>query len=344
MLQPHTLITSQKKLHLGRFARPVNDINLKDADYRNPMNKPASRWQKHFHFKQFQYFGGISEGLLFGCALADLRYVGGVFVYVYDIESKKMHQWSYKTPFAVGLSLTNRPDNGVSTFDWRGRKIWLRYQYNTAGERRISLELDFQKDLQISAEMKIARDFPFMSLCTPTGFSGWTYAQKLAAVGISGEVRSPWGHFKLTPESCFGHHDLSAGYMRRETFWNWACFSSPSSKHRAMGLNVSWGVNESGYSENCFWLDDTLYPLPQVIFRFERDYETSPWRVFSEDRRVDLSFTPEGVHKEKINALFLATNFRQLFGRFHGHVTTEDGTRHEIEDVYGFVEDHFSRW
>ena len=38
--------------------------------------------------------------------------------------------------------------------------------------------------------------------------------------------------------------------MRRDTFWNWACFSlPPTQEHPALGLNISWGVNETGYSE-----------------------------------------------------------------------------------------------
>jgi hypothetical protein len=349
MLQPHTLITSQQKLHIGRFTRPVNEINVRDADYRTPMNRPASRWQKHFHFKQFQYVGGISDNVLFGCALADLRYVGAVFVYVYQPQTRQLQEWSFRTPLARGLDLTNRPDNGVSSFSWLGNRIWLRYQCNTANERKISLEIKLrplksEPTLSLNAEIQVPRDFQYMSLCTPTGANGWTYAQKLARRPVSGEIRTATDSITLDPESCFGHHDLSAGYMRRETFWNWACFSAPSSTQGSMGLNISWGVNETGYSENCFWLGKTLHPLPQMIFRFDRDHENSPWRIFSEDRLVDLSFTPEGTHKERLHAGILATNFRQIFGRFNGHVTTPGGKRHEIENIYGFVEDHYSKW
>jgi hypothetical protein len=319
------------------------------------MNKKANKWQRHFNFKRFQYFGGISGDLIFGCALADLRYLGAAFVYVYRTSDKKMLTWQFKRPLAYGLTMTNRPDNGVSTFKTGKRKINMRYQLNSQGERRKILEIDFGKELRIQAETLELPSFEEMALCTPTAVNGWVYAQKTAALAATGEIDCALGKFNLEKIACYGHHDFSAGYMRRETFWNWACFSgnsySCSEKHSentndkpALGLNVSWGVNETGYSENCFWVGDKLHQLPQVQFKFDRDNENSTWRVSSENGQIDLSFVPEGMHKEHLNAQFMATNFKQIFGKFKGHLITSDGIRYDIEDQYGFVEDQYSKW
>ncbi|MFV1873585.1 MAG: DUF2804 domain-containing protein [Oleiphilus sp.] len=350
MLQPYSLINSHGKPHIGVFSQPVHDVNYKDTDYRTPLNKRAGKWKKHFHFKLFQYFGGISNDIIFGCALADTAYIGAVFVYVYQISSKKMLTWQFKRPLATQLSLTNRPDNGVSTFLTKNKKIHMRYQLNALGERRKVLDVDFGSELKIHAEMLESPDFSTMALCTPCSINGWVYAQKTAARPVTGELSCNLGHFDLEEQQTFGHHDFSAGYMRRETFWNWACFSGQNkaktkrAKSTNIGLNVSWGVNETGYSENCFWIDDTLHPLPAVQFKFDRDDEHSTWRIKSLDDRINLSFTPEGMHKEHLNAMVFATHFKQIFGRFHGYLLTESGKRHDIEDCYGFVEDHYSKW
>lgn len=350
MLQPYSLINSHGKPHLGRFSKPVNEVNAKDADYRTPLNKKAGRWKKHFHFKQFQYFGGIADDLIFGCALADTAYLGAVFVYVYRISDQQMLTWQFKKPFALGLSLSNRPDNGVSTFKSGGKKIQMRYLLNSQGERRKILEIDFGQELKIHAEMYEQPDYQAMALCTPSSINGWVYAQKTAAIPIKGHLKCAFGEHNLEDSHSYGHHDFSAGYMRRETFWNWACFSGTSASGRdkkntpALGLNVSWGVNETGYSENCFWVNNILHPLPQVQFKFERDDEYSTWRVSSENQQIDLRFIPEGMHKEGINAGFMATHFKQIFGRFNGYLITREGKRYEIENLYGFVEDHYSKW
>ncbi|KZY65664.1 MULTISPECIES: DUF2804 domain-containing protein [unclassified Oleiphilus] len=351
MLQPYSLINSHGKPHLGRFKHAVNEININDADYRTPMNKRANKWQRHFNFKRFQYFGGISGDLIFGCALADLRYLGAAFVYIYRTSDKKMLTWQFKKPFALGLDMTNRPDNGISSFKSGKHSIKMRYQLNSQGERRKILEIGFGSELNIQAETIEKPSFEEMALCTPTAVNGWVYAQKTAALPASGEVHCALGKFKLNEIACYGHHDFSAGYMRRETFWNWACFSgaSYSTADRSedkppLGLNVSWGVNETGYSENCFWVGDKLHQLPQVQFRYDRDEESSAWRISCENGQLDLSFVPEGMHKEHLNAGFMATNFKQIFGKFKGHLITAEGKRYEIESQYGFVEDQYSKW
>ena len=348
MLQPHSLINALGKPHFGRFAHPVNEINVQNCDYRTPMNTRASKWKKHFHFKRFQYFGGISDDLIFGCALADLRYVGAVFVYVYRLSDGKMQTWQFKKPLSLGLNLTNRPDNSVSTFKSGKHKIQMHYQLNSQGERRKTLSIDFGDALKIQAKMLESNRFQTMALCTPTAVNGWVYAQKTAALKVLGQVDCELGAFNLEASNCHGHHDFSAGYMRRETFWNWACFSGLSTSNKntpqALGLNVSWGVNETGYSENCFWVDGQLHTLPQVQFKFNRDDEHSNWRITSQNGQIDLRFVPEGMHKERLNAGFMATNFKQIFGRFNGYLITKDGQRFDIENQYGFVEDQYSKW
>ena len=87
-----------------------------------------------------------------------------------------------------------------------------------------------------------------------------------------------------------------------------------------------------------------LQELPQVQFKFDRDNEHSTWRITSDSKQIDLSFVPEGMHKEHLNAGLMATNFKQIFGRFKGHLITKDGQRFDIEDQYGFVEDQYSKW
>jgi len=346
MLRPYSLINSHGKPYLGRFSQPVNEINVENADYRTPMNKRAGAWKKHFNFKRFQYFGGISDEIIFGCALADVRYVGAAFVYVYRLSDGAMKTWQYKTPLAFGMNLTNRPDNGVSTFKLGQKKINMAYALNSQEERRKSLSVEFGTSLNIDASMRESKDFETMALCTPTAVNGWVYAQKTAALKVNGSLECELGKFDLEQAKCFGHHDFSAGYMRRETFWNWACFSGMASKQSSqpIGLNVSWGVNETGFSENCFWVGDILHTLPQVQFKFDRDNSHSNWRVTSENAQVDLAFVPEGMHKEHLNAGVMATNFKQIFGRFNGHLITADGQRYDIENQYGFVEDQYSKW
>jgi hypothetical protein len=337
------LITNKGKPRLGHFDQIVEHINVEDADYRTPFNRPASRWRKHFNFKRFQYFGGVSETVIFGCALADTRYVGAVFVYVYDIGSNELKTWDFKTPLALGMNLSNRQDNQVSRFSLGSKHIELGYSVDHSGERRKSLKLNFGNELQIDACMVEEPGYQSMVQCAPASINGWIYAQKTAALAVNGEIKSTLGHYTLGDSGCFGHTDYSAGFMRRETFWNWACFSGRNNNTK-LGLNLSWGVNETGYSENCLWVDARLHPLPQVQFEFDRDDDSGVWKVSSLDGRVDLEFLPKGLYQQSVNALFLANNFKQIFGTFRGTVIDDDGVHHAVDSLYGFVEDQYAKW
>ncbi|HAB06296.1 MAG TPA: DUF2804 domain-containing protein, partial [Alcanivorax sp.] len=78
------LINKNGDITTGLFEDTVARINGRDYDYRTPLGKPASRRARHFHYKQFQYFGVVSDELLIGCAIADTAYLGMLFFYVFD--------------------------------------------------------------------------------------------------------------------------------------------------------------------------------------------------------------------------------------------------------------------
>lgn len=181
-----------------------------------------------------------------------------------------------------------------------------------------------------------------MSLCTRIGINGWVYANKVAGVRVDGTLRTGAGEASLAAHNAFGHHDFSSGYMRRETFWNWACMSGEAGGMR-LGLNLSCGVNETSFTENCLWLDDELIKVSTTVFDYDRDNLLNDWHIETGDGAVSLHFQPLGRHVERLNLGLFASNFNQLFGRFQGHVRRPDGTQLAVE-LYGFVEEQYAKW
>jgi hypothetical protein len=339
------LVGADGKPALGIFADAVDRINAGDCDLRTPMNKKASAYARYFGYKRFQYFGVISEQLIFGCALVDLRYLCMAFIYLYRPSDGAMRQWRIKTPLALGMTLSDSPVRGHSAFSFGAMKIAMEYDDTVAEFSHCKrLRVDIGSELGIDAELCEPPSYPRLALCTPIAGNGWVYAQKTAGVAVRGRLQSELGNFDLQHIGAFGHHDFSAGYMRRDTFWNWACLSGVTKAGQRLGLNVSWGVNESGWSENCLWLDDVRHALPQVQFQFDRDDEKSLWRITSSDGEVALRFEPAGCFREDIDAWVLASRFRQFFGSFSGRLMTAGGHCIVVENMRGFVEDQYSRW
>ena len=339
--QPATLVDDQGQVALGVFPHTVAHINGREADYRTPMGKPASRFARHFHYKQFQYFGIISDQLLAGCAFAHTAYLGMAFFYIFEPKTGELKEYTWRSPLGRDLNMSASPRVGESHFKQKGVDIRLGYQDNQGSlTKTLSISLD---GLSLEAVLSEGDQYQPMSLCTRTGVNGWVYANKVAGRTVTGNLTRNGHRQDLSELGACGHHDFSAGYMRRETFWNWACLSSKVGDTR-IGLNLSCGVNETTFSENCLWVDDVMVPTAGVIFDYHRDDLMQPWQIRSLCGQVNLRFTPSGNHKERLDLGLFASNFNQLFGRFDGDLTLKDGRTIPIQAHYGFVEEQYAKW
>lgn len=338
---PDQLIDLHGQPYWGIFPGSVAQINGLQADYRNALGAVVPGWRKHFHYKQFQYFGVISDQVLIGCALADTAWLGLAFVYVFDARSQKLQEYTWRSPLSRAMQLSDSPCEGESRFQQPGIDIRLGYHRDN-GVLVKTLQIN-SKALSVDAQMTEANPFTPMSLCTRAGINGWVYANKVAGLPVTGELLLGNESLDLTTIGACGHHDFSAGFMRRETFWNWACFSGHQ-QGQLVGINLSCGVNETSYTENCLWLNGELIKVDTVRFDYNRDDLMQPWRVTSMDGQIDLTFMPKGNHKEKMNLGLFASNFNQLFGQFHGVLRPAGHAPVEICQLNGFVEEQYAKW
>lgn len=342
MTQPppmHSLLDANGRPTLGLFEQTPARVDWRDADYRSPLGRRHGRLRRRLAYKQFEYFGIVAPDLFAGCALADLGWVGAAFMYVYVPSTGAMESISIRRPLGRGLHLTHQPVTGHSHLHCRRATAHLRY--SAAGR---ALQVETRSGLEIDASFAEGPDHcQPMSLCTQTARNGWVYARKIAGTRVYGQVTGAGVTRDLGEIGAFAHHDYSAGFMRRETFWNWACFSAQVGDRR-LGLNVSCGVNETGFSENCLWLDGARIAIGPTHFDFRRDDLTAPWTVRSACGALDLEFVPCGRHTERLNAGLIASDFRQDFGFFSGRLQPPGHDAIEITQVPGFCEDQFARW
>lgn len=335
------LIQANGQPHYGIFADAPRLINYRDFDFRSAMGRRLGALAKWRRFHQFQYFGLLSDELIGGCALANLSLAGVGFVYLFHPASGRMIERQFKLPLGLGTHFSQQPQSGVC--ELRSAGNLLRFDNSEAPrEKRLLVELDdgTRIDACFSEEQP---SFQPMCLTTQAGVNGWVYAQKVAGVRCRGQVISSLGEFDLTAIDAFAHHDWSAGYMRPETHWNWACLSGQAGGLR-VGLNLSCGVNETSFTENCFWLDGKLIKVDTVRFAFDRDQPLQPWQIDSHDGQVQLRFKARGVHQEHINLGLLASNFKQIFGQFSGVLRPPGRPALTIDNLWGFVEDQYVKW
>lgn len=329
------LIDESGQPRLGELDSPVTDVNYLDFDLRTVMDKPRSRRARRWRFNQFQFISAMGPHWLMGLAIVDLKLVSNAFFYTFNFATGEMRERSWLSPLAWGTDCDTRPEEGTWRFTRGGTRIVIS---GAGAQRRVTLD---SRDLVV--DLTLRDDRAPLRICSRAGYDGWVFTRKSAGLPVSGEVR--WGerHYAID-EAMRGTIDWSAGFMRRETAWNWACLAGVTNQRRVVGLNLAAGVNETGTTENALWIDGERIKLDMARFEFDRYAPDSAWRVTTSDGRIDLRFQPEGVRRERRNALLLASNFRQFAGTFSGIIIDGAGEPLRIDDMRGLMEDHYARW
>lgn len=333
------LIGPDGQPRFGRFSRPVPIINHRDFLYTDPFDNKASPLARHFDFKQFQFIGLVSERYILGCAIISLKYLSNAFVYLFDRSNNRVLEKSLLQPLSLHCQMNNQPDAGVQHF----RKGTTEFTFHSdPGKRHVKITAG--RDLHIDFTIEEPAGFQPVAVCTRTGFSGWTYTQKANALRAQGQIVWNNRHIAVEPEEFMGSYDWSCGYMRRHTAWNWASLSGTLPDGRPFGANLANGVNETGFTENAFWVDGKQTALGPVTFEFDKRQRNQPWRIRDEAGLLDLTFTPETTRSEKINLWILASNFTQLAGRFQGSIADGEQQHLSFDNISGFCEDHYAKW
>lgn len=311
-----------------------------DFDLRTPMDKPRSAIAKRFACNQFQFVCFSSPSLIVGVAIVDLKLVSNAFVYLYEPSSARYQEFSFLQPLAMGTDIHNSPTHGSAHFH-KGR---ARFAIAAQPEQhRRHLDVMIGDSLHISAQIDESPPYQPKAVCTRAGYNGWVFTHKANALPCTGEVRWQGRLYSLQDMGALASLDWTAGFMRRETFWNWGSLSCHLADGRRLGFNLAAGVNETGFTENALWLDGQRHHVDMVDFQFERYQPNSPWRLRSADGTIDVHFTPKGRRCEKTNAWLIASNFNQYFGQYQGRVTVA-GEPIVLNGEWGLVEDHYARW
>lgn len=330
---PLELMDKHGKPIYGQFDKVLRSLAIERFDYRNAMDGKVATWGRYFHYKQFQFVSVVTRQYILGIAVADIRYLRSAFFYLYDIHSNELTEQKWLRPLSLGGKMTASPYQGETYI--AGRAISFVIEQ---GRWRVKLNTE---SVEADIELTPTEVNQPLAMCTPTGYSGWTYTQKHNTLSVSGQLMVHKKSVDL--QRALASYDFSAGYMRKETSWRWANFNTWLGGTR-LGLNLAAGVNETGSCENALWIDGVQHKLGPVHFSFDRQDSDQIWRIFSSDGQLNLTFTINNRRTEKLNFILLKSNFRQFIGRFSGTIKDNHGRLHKLDNVVGLTEDHFARW
>jgi hypothetical protein len=142
-----------------------------------------------------------------------------------------------------------------------------------------------------------------------------------------------------------GNLDWGRGVWAYDSFWVWASASGFTADQQTIGLNIGFGFGDtSAASENAFILNGKIHKIGKIEFSYTSENFMQPWKMVSEDQRLNLTFTPFFDRQAKTDAKILKSEVHQMFGKYAGTLVTDDGLTIEIQDLIGFAEEHHARW
>lgn len=143
----------------------------------------------------------------------------------------------------------------------------------------------------------------------------------------------------------WGVLDVGRGRWPSEIHWNWGGGAGRVGD-RVLGLQfgAKWTAG-SGYTENGFILDGRLTKLGHELdWRYDWDAPMEPWHITDPGGQLDVVLQPVYDKHTKLPGRDRGSETHQVFGRFSGHVRTDDGETVAFEDLQGFAEEARQEW
>jgi hypothetical protein len=327
------IIGSNGRPRFGICKNPLESFDLKKLRrYGRDAQGPVSA----FRLKRWQYLGVCNEEVIFGLAVVDAGYLGNMFTYAFDRGKKELLEYDIIHPLGLATEIKGNSLSGNASFKSGKTDVYMKIVAD-------SIELTAVVKGRLKAELRFERYSEAMNIVTRVGLKGFNYTTKEAGMAVSGTIGVGDREFTIEPSQSSGVLDYTFGYLSHYTFWNWASGGGFDREGRRIGFNLVQGVNETGYTENAFWIDGRMIKTDTIDFQYNDLNILDPWRLVSSDGKVDLTFYPEGERKKALNLGILMSNFHQPFGRFEG--TLRDGdTEYRIQIGFGFTEEHEAKW
>ncbi|WP_169567475.1 DUF2804 domain-containing protein [Sneathiella limimaris] len=335
------LVNSAGEIPFGILKKPAGEINYQDYPLRDPFRRLLAVEERHRRFVHFHFIGFTSKAYIGGCSLTLVGNEKTAFFYLFDRKDGSLLKKGLRLTDPAEGKITLDPDDGISSLSRPGFSVTFTANKDSMSK---SLTVDAGDELSLRLSFSETEDqFETLRLTTPTGPNGWTYCQKVAGIHAQGELTFQGNHIDLSSQSLTAHHDFTAGFLRPDTFWNWACITGVDTTGNLIGLNVSNGVNETGWSENRIWIDGKSHEVGLFAFTYDPDDLEKPWLITSEEGSR-LTFTAEGKYAAMNDKIQTAFDFHQLFGHFDGIIRTSSGAEIEIQNLPGFCERQYAIW
>jgi hypothetical protein len=343
LFSPSALLTPTGELaQIGWARQALLDCNLEQAAF----YPAALRFFQRFRLKRWDYYAVFTPRRFFSATIADLGYAANVFVYTMDWSTTHLHEEGLVLP-ASSVRLPRNSDTGETVFE--GKQARLRFRAE-AGVRSVQVDwpgFDGGKGIHADLALHCPPEQESMAIVIPIPKKRFYYNRKINCLPAEGTLEYGGEKETVDPRESLASLDWGRGVWEYRSYWNWASASGLLADGRRVGLNLGCGFGDlSRAGENALVLDGKIHKLGPVKFDYTTGDYMRPWKFYDSagSHRIDLTFTPFKERVAQSNLLVIFSEVHQMFGRYTGCVTADNGEEIHIDGLVGFAEEHHARW
>ena len=345
MSQQHEILRSAPLLNAsGDLAEPGWARSLLPVYRRSDIRVSPMR------IKEWDYYLITDGHVGLALTIADNGYMGLDSVSFLDFDEGWEQTKSPMRLFPMGK--TGLPESSADGASEIARGGYAMAFYHEDGARRLSFHMDRFLDGDAIEGIVTLSAAPEESMVIATPFDKpghFYYNQKINCMRAEGWITRGKRRIELTPDRFFGVLDWGRGVWTYHNTWYWGS-ASGELDGVPFGWNIGYGFgNTAAASENVLFYDGRIHKLGTVEFHIPKDEKgrnayLNVWNFTSDDNRFYMDFTPVLDRSALTSAIIIKSDQHQVFGRFTGRVTLDDGTVLPVRDFFGFAEKVENKW
>ena len=345
MSQQHEILRSAPLLNAsGDLAEPGWARSLLPVYRRSDIRVSPMR------IKEWDYYLITDGHVGLALTIADNGYMGLDSVSFLDFDEGWEQTKSPMRLFPMGK--TGLPESSADGASEIARGGYAMAFYHEDGARRLSFHMDRFLDGDAIEGIVTLSGAPKESMVIATPFDKpghFYYNQKINCMRAEGWITLGKRRIELTPDRFFGVLDWGRGVWTYHNTWYWGS-ASGELDGVPFGWNIGYGFgNTAAASENVLFYDGRIHKLGTVEFHIPKDEKgrnayLNVWNFTSDDNRFYMDFTPVLDRSALTSAIIIKSDQHQVFGRFTGRVTLDDGTVLPVRDFFGFAEKVENKW
>ena len=345
MSQQHEILRSAPLLNAsGDLAEPGWARSLLPVYRRSDIRVSPMR------IKEWDYYLITDGHVGLALTIADNGYMGLDSVSFLDFDEGWEQTKSPMRLFPMGK--TGLPESSADGASEIARGGYAMAFYHEDGARRLSFHMDRFLDGDAIEGIVTLSGAPEESMVIATPFDKpghFYYNQKINCMRAEGWITLGKRRIELTPDRFFGVLDWGRGVWTYHNTWYWGS-ASGELDGVPFGWNIGYGFgNPAAASENVLFYDGRIHKLGTVEFHIPKDEKgrnayLNVWNFTSDDNRFYMDFTPVLDRSALTSAIIIKSDQHQVFGRFTGRVTLDDGTVLPVRDFFGFAEKVENKW